>query len=110
MVDKPEALKRRRGGLDIPLAADRLICLPAAELMYRGGLDDKAMPAVGMTWLPQCQSDPGVALLRDYPAEVVSIECDTCGWVDRYRLVALVARFGPAAKLSDVLFVLSTDC
>jgi hypothetical protein len=78
--------------------------------MYRGGLDDKAMPAVGMTWLPQCQSDPGVALLRDYPAEVVSIECDTCGWVDRYRLVALVARFGPAAKLSDVLFVLSTDC
>ena len=78
--------------------------------MYRGGLDDKAMPAVGMTWLPQCQSDPGVALLRDYPAEVVSIECDTCRWVDRYRLVSLVARFGPAAKLSDVLFVLSTDC
>jgi hypothetical protein len=78
--------------------------------MYRGGLNDKAMPAVGMTWLPQCQSDSGVALLRDYPAEVVSIECDTCGCVDRYRLVALVARFGPAAKLSDVLFVLSTDC
>jgi hypothetical protein len=63
-----------------------------------------------MTWLPQHQPSPGVALLRDYPAEVVRIECDTCGWADRYRLVVLVARFGPAAKLSDVLFVLSTDC
>ena len=65
---------------------------------------------VGINWLTQRQPDAGVALLRDYPAEVVSIECGTCGWVDRYRLVTLVTRFGPAAKLSDVLFVLSTDC
>ena len=78
--------------------------------MYRGVLDDKAIPMVGITWLPQCQPDPGLALLRDHPAEVVSIECDTCGWVDRYRLVTLVTRFGPAARLSDVLIVLSADC
>jgi len=68
------------------------------------------MMPIGMTWLPQRQPGSDVTLLRDYPADVVRIECTTCGWADQYRLVALMARFGPAAGLSDVLFVLSADC
>jgi hypothetical protein len=63
-----------------------------------------------MTW--PTQHPPGVAavLLRDFPAEVVRIDCRYCERAGRYRLAALVQQFGPAAVLPEVLAALSADC
>jgi hypothetical protein len=50
-----------------------------------------------------------VLRLRDYPGDVVRIECRYCPRAGRYSLAGLVARFGPAAGLPEVLAALSVD-
>jgi hypothetical protein len=62
------------------------------------------------SWLVQHQPGSGFALLRDHPGEVVRILCDHCDRAGRYRREALIARFGPAAGLPDMLRTLSADC
>lgn len=62
------------------------------------------------TWLLQRRADAGAALLRDFPAPVVAVGCEACGRAGRYRLPALLERFGPAAGPPDVLAALAADC
>jgi hypothetical protein len=63
-----------------------------------------------MTWLRQMQPGEGAVLLRDYPGEVVRIDCRRCGRPGRYRLASLIERNEPAAELSEVLTALLADC
>ena len=62
------------------------------------------------TWLPQRRADAGAVLLRDFRAPIVDVGCEACGRAGRYRLPALLERFGPAAGLPDVLAALAADC
>ena len=49
--------------------------------------------------------------LSDYPYVVVHVTCTFCPRRrGRYRLARLAARFGPEAKLWDVLVALSESC
>ncbi len=60
--------------------------------------------------LPQRGRGEGAVILRDYPRDVVRIDCQRCERAGRYRLASLVARFGPGAAMPDVLAVLARDC
>ena len=49
--------------------------------------------------------------LRDYPYVVVNVRCQFCPKRQgRYRLVGLVARFGPDILLDDLLARIAADC
>jgi hypothetical protein len=62
-------------------------------------------------WLRQEEGNRCAVLLRDWPAgDVVRVACSSCGRAERYRLAALIERFGPAANLPEVLFHVSRDC
>lgn len=52
------------------------------------------------------QRDPGDGawLLQDYPADLVAVDCPTCGRAGAYRKAALIARHGPRAGLPDILW------
>lgn len=45
----------------------------------------------------------GALALEDFPGDVVRIACDHCGRKGQYRRDGLIARFGAAAPLPDVL-------
>lgn len=53
---------------------------------------------------------PGAVLLRDFPGDLVHIDCVHCPRRGRYRLAGLIGRFGPAASVPEVLAALSADC
>jgi hypothetical protein len=42
--------------------------------------------------------------------EVLRVECPTCGRQGRYNVARLVAVFGPRARLTDWLSLLTSDC
>ena len=75
-----------------------------------GGALQAMNPKCRMTWLTLRQPGPDVVLLCNYPGKVVRTDCQHCDWTGRYGLAGLVARFGPAAGLLDVLAALSTNC
>jgi len=49
-------------------------------------------------------------LLRDYPDAVVRLDCRHCPRAGWYTLDGLIARFGPAAGVPEVLAALSAGC
>ncbi|MDO9713795.1 hypothetical protein [Paracraurococcus lichenis] len=53
---------------------------------------------------------PGAVLLREFPGDLVLVECRRCPRRGRYRLATLLQRFGPTATLPEVLVALSADC
>ena len=63
-----------------------------------------------MAWLEQHQPGGDAVLLRDYPGAVVRLNCQHCPRAGWYTLAGLIARYGPAAGLPDVLAALSADC
>lgn len=48
--------------------------------------------------------------LSTYPYVLVRIACTDCNRQGSYRLARLAAKFGPEAKLEDVLARLASDC
>ncbi len=41
---------------------------------------------------------------------MIRLACDKCGRQGQYRRQTLVGRFGPDAKMPDILYQLSSDC
>jgi hypothetical protein len=46
--------------------------------------------------------------LREFPLDVVRVECPQCHRTGSYRLDGLIARFGPDVALPDILMELAT--
>lgn len=51
----------------------------------------------------------GALTVASYPLDSVRLSCRKCGREGRYRRSTLVERFGPEARMPDVLRVLA-DC
>ena len=62
------------------------------------------------TWLVQRRHDDDVALLCDFPIELVRVTCHRCELARQYQKAALIEVYGPAAGLPDLLVALSADC
>jgi hypothetical protein len=45
-----------------------------------------------------------------FPTETITIRCDQCGRLGRYRRGTLAQRFGPDASMPDILNAITRDC
>jgi L-alanine-DL-glutamate epimerase-like enolase superfamily enzyme len=66
----------------------------------RRGQETKGMSGSDLTRPPR---RIGSRLLREFPLDVVRIECERCGRAGSYRRDGLMARFGPDIALPDLL-------
>ena len=56
------------------------------------------------------QASSGSLTPRTYPSDTITVRCDQCGRVGRYRRETLLDRFGPDMAMPDVLNTITEDC
>ena len=47
---------------------------------------------------------------RTYPSETITVRCEECGRLGRYRRTTLIEWFGPDGSMPDILNALTEDC
>jgi hypothetical protein len=47
---------------------------------------------------------------RTYPTDNVTVRCDQCGRLGRYRRDTLADRFGSDTAMPDILYAITRDC
>ncbi len=52
----------------------------------------------------------GSLSLAEYPAAMVRLRCAKCGRSGQYRKATLIARYGRAARLPDLLHTICANC
>ncbi len=52
----------------------------------------------------------GSLTIKDFPSDLVEIECKQCGRHGRYRKAALIENYGNDIVLPDLLALIAGDC
>ena len=52
----------------------------------------------------------GSLTIKDFPSDLVEIECKQCGRHGRYPKAALIDKYGNNIRLPDLLALLAGDC
>ena len=52
----------------------------------------------------------GSLTIKDFPSDLVEIECKQCGRHGRYRKAALIEKYGSDIVLPDLLALIAGDC
>jgi hypothetical protein len=52
----------------------------------------------------------GSLTIKDFPSDLVEIECKQCGRHGRYRKAALIEKYGSDIGLPDLLALIAGDC
>jgi len=52
----------------------------------------------------------GSLTIKDFPSDLVEIECKQCGRLGRYPKAALIEKYGSDIVLPDLLALIAGDC
>ena len=47
---------------------------------------------------------------RTYPSDTITVRCESCGRLGRYRRATLIEKFGPDGSMPDILNIITADC